>query len=221
MPNHKKSLHKFVPLALMLSGQGFASNRYPFSIQYSNKVSGKSLVYINPVKKPEIPSLSTPQTQAKSPFSAFTNQALARIDSAKVYAKSDTIEFLNSNDLLSVNTSTTSIISGHTQKTYSDDWQWNTRLTKNPLTVGANVNSRVNSKCVNGATYGGQAMNQMIWGFDNSLQLNYLCRASAVSKTLTIISNLNANNILAKCQALHKACDKKNLPVELEKFEVE
>ena len=210
-----KSAKAALPIFALFGGQGFASSRNPLTMQSSKKLAGKSVVYINENEAPELPTLGVQLAQqVKSPFAAFTNQAVVQTKNSSLYVRSKAMEFLNNNDLLSSTMTMRSNISGNTKsrKILSDPWEWNTRL---PIPTTTSTAS--SSTCASGATYAGITMPNMFWSFLYvSSQPLYYCYGASFAVYSSIPSN-----ILATCQAMHMACDGQPLPVELMKFEIE
>ncbi len=226
--NNKNSL-KFtktakaaLPFFALFGGQGFASSRNPFSLQSSRKVAGKSVVYIHDTQIPTVPVLAVKKNQqTNSPFTAFTNKVVSRSIKTHIDSQKQAMEFLNDNNLLSSDNTTLANLSGNTNssKTFSDDWQWSTRLSNSaPFTA----NSTVITTCVPNATYNSLSMGYFLGRYYFDSFQSYTCAALNIAGTAGnfITYDPSADNILGVCQAIHMACDGQPLPVELQKFEI-
>lgn len=214
-----KSAKAALPIFALFGGQGFASSRNPLSLQSSKKLAGKSVVYINNTEAPLLPTLDAKKSQkANSPFAAFTSKTLAQTKKAQLDIHSETIEFLKLNSLIDSIKTKSSTISGNTvhRKSFSDDWQWSTRLNPFPPTTS----TQFVSSCTSNATYSGLPLVTFSGTWTNG---TYYCYAYSIPNTglIKYVSNTNPNAILATCQAMHKACDGLPLPVELMKFDIE
>ena len=211
-----KTAKAALPIFALFGGQGFASSRNPLSMQSSRKLAGKSVVYINDTDSPEIPTLGAKVTQqVKSPFAAFTKNAVAKTKNASLDIHSKAMSFLNNNKLLSSTKTIVSNTSGNTEsrKTFSDDWQWSTRL-PNPVTISSEV-----SVCAASATLSGLSIDYFVW--QQNTADYYICYGYPNQVPPLGAIDLNPANILPQCQAMHMACDQQPLPVELLKFEIE
>ena len=217
-----KTAKAALPFFALFGGQGFASSRNPLSMQSSRKLAGKSVVFINEVEAPAIPVLAAKENQTvKSPFAAFTNKAVTKTKNAQINIESKAMDFLSNNNLLSATETKLSVLSGNinNRKTFSDDWQWSTRLANS---APFSTNSVAYSTCQASASYSG-AMGFFQWQYNQSVYQSYTCFAVNTAGTAAnfLTYNASAGAILGVCQAIHQACDGQPLPVDLMNFEVD
>lgn len=203
-----KTTKAALPFFALFGGQGFASNRNPLTLQSSKILAGESVVYIDETQAPKFPAFNTQIIQkSKSPFARFTYNSLKPVQNARIDVNTKILKYLKKNQLLSSQSSSIANNSGSTlqRKTFSDDWQWSTRI----------------STTTNGLSTCPADLNISTFVWSNPNPSSFYCALFGTSMVSTNAFGTTSAGILAACQSFHQLCDGLPLPVELQKFEIE
>ena len=233
-----------MPLALLFGGQGIASNRANSISLASKKLSKQNKIYVGNqnINHSGFETL-TSNLGSNNPFAAFTNSA-CEISAYNGVQKENVISFLQDNDLIQSNLMKTSSLSGNTKANNKKSLTHVFNLislapnqaTTNTEQCVASVASQNKSFIARQSNFTSPGTTicvsySMTISGATGTKCNFYSTTPGFSSSLTSCSLKNAAGTanvsitfnLTGCQQMHKKCagHTQNLPVELEKFEVE